>query len=199
MNEILAIVVGFVLTTIAGGWWASRLQDRSWARQNDARMKDEERQRASAACQAVTSLLDKRLYRMQRLLWAAKQSAEIKDDELERRRQDYIEVLIDWNEHLNMNLSIVGSYFGDRARSYLESLYEDFKRVGQSVENVVRTARAGGDALEAASVVEVEFEGRGIGTLNDRVYQFGLMMMGQLRDGLVGRSAPAPSEPNMRK
>ena len=135
MNEILAIVVGFVLTTIAGGWWASRLQDRSWARQNDARMRDEERQRASAACQVLTSLLDKRLYRMQRLLWAAKQSAKIQQDgELERRRQEYSEVLIDWNEHLNMNLSVVGSYFGDRARSYLESLYEDFKRVGQGVE-----------------------------------------------------------------
>src|SRR4051812_2905297 len=100
MNEIIAIVLGFVLTTIAGGWWAARLQERSWVRQNHVRMQDEERQRAAAACQAITSLLDKRLYRMQRLFWAARSHAQGcgKTEDVDLRRQEYIEVLILWNE-----------------------------------------------------------------------------------------------------
>ena len=42
--------------------------------------------------------------------------------------------------------------------------------------------------------VTKEFEG-GTGTLNDEVYQFGLMLMGQLRDDEIGRRAPNTSTP----
>jgi hypothetical protein len=193
VENILGIVIGFALTTIAGGWWATRLQERSWARQNDVRLREAENERAGAACQELTLLLDRRLYRMLRLLWAANGSAT--ENEIERRRLEYLEVLFAWNDHLNTNLSLVGSYFGDEAREYLDGLYEDFKRVGQSVEAVVRAARAGEDTAELAKQVALEFEGRQVGSLNDRVYQFGLMMMGQLREGHVGRYAPNKSVP----
>jgi hypothetical protein len=197
MDNVVAIVIGFVLTTVAGGWWAAQLQQRSWEKQNDSRMREEENQRASAACRDLTSLLDRRLYRMQRLLWAATAYADgsASESELEERRTQYVDVLIDWNERLNMNLSLVGSYFGDEARAYLDGLYEEFKRVGQLIEAAVRAARAGVDPPEIASQVGVEFEGRGRGTLNDRVYQFGLILMGQLREGKVGRYAPNASTP----
>ena len=62
-----------------------------------------------------------------------------------------------------MNLSLVGSYFGDEARAYLDGLYEEFKRVGRLIEAAVRAARAGVDPPEIASQVGVEFEGRGRG------------------------------------
>ena len=72
VDDIVGIVLGFALTTIAGGWWAARLQDRSWARQNELRLREAERERAAAACRDVTSLLDRRLYRMLRLLYATR-------------------------------------------------------------------------------------------------------------------------------
>jgi hypothetical protein len=103
---------------------------------------------------------------------------------------EYVDVLFAWNDHLNTNLSLVGTFFGDEARAYLDGLYEDFKRVGQSVEAVVRTARAGEDTTGLAQRVASEFESREVGSLNDRVYKFGLLLMGQLRDGQVGRYAP---------
>lgn len=191
MENIVGIVVGFALTTVAGGWWAARLQERSWVRQNDVRLREAENERAGAACQDLMSLLDRRLYRMQRLLWAADGSGD--DDEIERRRQEYVNVLIAWNDRLNTNLALVGSYFGDEAKACLDGLYEAFKSVGQSVEAVVRAARAGEATKEIADHVRDEFEGRQAGSLNDRVYQFGLVLMSQLREGQVGRYAPKKS------
>ena len=192
MDGIVGIVIGFALTTVAGGWWASRLQQRSWERQNDVRLREAEAERAGATCQGLMQLLDRRLYRMQRLLWAA---AEGDAEEIEHRRGEYVEVLLSWNDALNTNLSLVGSYFGDGARGYLEGLYEDFKRVGQGVEAVVRAAREGGNAAELVSQVGPEFEGREVGSLNERVYQIGVMLMSQLREGQVGRYAPDKASP----
>jgi hypothetical protein len=199
VDSIVGIVVGFALTTVVGGWWAARLQQRSWTRQNDVRLREEERARAGAACQDLMSLLDRRLYRMQRLLWAATAAADgsTDGDELERRRKEYIEVLFCWNDRLNTNLSLIGSYFGDEARVYLDGMYEDFQLIGQKVEAVVRAARGGEDTSRLASQLATEFEGREAGSLNDRVYEFGLMLMGQLREDRVGRSAPNTSTPRL--
>ena len=62
-NSILASVVtlafGFVFTAVIGGLWAARLQDRSWKKQNDARMREAESERAAAACQDITTLLER--------------------------------------------------------------------------------------------------------------------------------------------
>ena len=197
VENIIGIAVGFALTTVAGGWWAARLQERSWARQNEVVLRQAEQERAGAACQELMSLLDRRLYRMQRLLWAASPGTggAVDLDEIDRRRQEYVEVLFAWNDHLNTNLSLVGSHFGDDARAELDRLYEDFKRVGRGVETVVRAARASEDTTATADMVAREFEGREVGSLNDQVYQFGLVLMGQLRDGRVGRNAPDISAP----
>lgn len=165
-------------------------------RQNDLRLREAESERAGATCQELMLLLDRRLYRMLRLLWAAGGTDAA---ELEKRRLEYLEVLFSWNDRLNTNLSLVGSYFGDEARAYLDSLYEDFKRVGRSVEAAMRAAKAGEDTKQLVEDVALEFEGRQPGSLNDRVYQFVLMLMGQLREGQVGRYAPNKSLPRVSR
>src|SRR5687768_1913571 len=118
VENLVGIILGFALTTVAGGWWAAKLQERSWARQNDVRLRESENERAGMACQELMSLLDRRLYRMHRLLWAATTSGdkERPSPELERRRQEYVDVLFAWNDRLNTNLSLTGSFFGDEAR-----------------------------------------------------------------------------------
>ena len=106
-------------------------------------------------------------------------------------------MLFAWNDRLNTNLSLTGSFFGDEARAYLDQLYEDFTRVGRDVETIVRSAQSGGDTTQDASRVASEFEGREVGSLNDRVYQFGLLLMSQLREGQVGdmpRTSPSLGE-----
>lgn len=208
MDNILGIVLGFALTTVAGSWWASRLQQRAWiqqnelqqrtwTRQNDVRLREEESKRAGDVCRELSCLFDRRLYRMQRLAWAATTDVRgsIHNSALEERRQEYVDVLLAWNESLNMNLALVGSYFGDDARAYLDGLYEDFKRVGQQVEHLVRAAQAGENTSQEGNEVAAQFEGRELNSLNDRVYQFCLLLMGRLREGSVGRYAPNKTTP----
>lgn len=192
MENALGILLGFALTTVAGGWWASYLQQRAWNRQNEVRLLEAAIERAGAACQDITSLLDRRSFRMQRLMWAATAGGadEVDVDELERRRQDYVAILFEWNDRLNTNLSLVGAYFGEGARVALDQLYEDFSRVGANVEALVRAARSGEDTRERGADLASEFEGWAPHSLNDHVYQFGVRLMSQLRDGRVGQAAP---------
>ena len=190
MDDLVAIVLGFLLTTGVGGLWASILQSRSWAQQNEVRLREKELDRAGGTCSNVMSMLDTRLYRMKRLLEAAAPVGAIDPAELELRRTEYVKVLFEWNDRLNTNLSLVGSHFGDDARADLEQLYGKFQRVGRDIEGVIRRALAGEGSAGAAARVAEQFEGREPGSLNDQVYQFGLTLMGRLRDGKVGRTAP---------
>lgn len=197
MDNIAGIVIGFVLTTVIGGLWATYLQQRSWTAQNEARLQEAEAARAGATCQTIMSLLDRRMYRMQRLLWAARSATSGDDVDLERRRRDYTKVLFDWNDRLNTNLSLVGTDFGEDARALLEELYEDFARVGGEIEAVLRSVRAGGSP-EGHPHLDEQFLGRGAESLNDRVYEFGVTLMSQLREGTVGRRAPRKATPRAR-
>jgi hypothetical protein len=192
LAEIISIVVGFVLTTVFGGYWASVLQQRSWERQNDLRLKEDEARRAAEVCHELTQLLDKRLYRMRRLYWAtaAFQRDPATEEGLLEKLRDYDATLYEWNERLNLNLALVGSQFGLAARQFLYQLYEHFRAVGANLERAISGARQGEDTSSLLQSLDGEFEGWQEGSLNNEVYLLGLTMLTQMRDGLVGRSAP---------
>ena len=61
--------------------------------------------------------------------------------------------------------------------------------MGKEVEAVVRSAGSGKNVSDIVNRVAPQFEGRAAGSLNDRVYEFGLLLS-QLREGRVGRYAP---------
>ncbi|MDQ3825514.1 MAG: hypothetical protein M3325_07095 [Actinomycetota bacterium] len=192
MTEAISIALGFIFTTLVGGWWAARLQQRSWDHQNDLRIKEEESRRAGEACHDLAGLLDKRLYRMRRLFWAIKgyDGSTQSEHTLAARLTDYNEVLYEWNDRLNGNLAVVGSHFGPAVRHWLNDLYEQFRRVGSDLEACVPQVRKGMDVSSRLEVIDRQFEGWHPDTLNNRVYLLCLSMMTQIRDGQVGRSAP---------
>ena len=85
-QQLLLLVVGFVLTSVAGGARGSWFQRRARAHQHEIQLRDEERQRevqrrdeehqrALKTFEEVSQLLDRRLYRMRRLYWAAREMA----------------------------------------------------------------------------------------------------------------------------
>ena len=200
MTQVASVVLGFALTTLVGGWWAARLQQRSWDRQNQLRLDEEDRRRAAEVCRELSALLDKRLYRMRRLYWAIEGFAagRVEEPVLEARRKDYDDVLYQWNDSLNTNLAVVGSHFGEAARRRLDLLYEHFRRVGRGLEGGLGAARRG-ERLTGFEDLDGEFEGWNAGSLNNRVYLFVLTLTSQLREGLVGRGArdttPVPKGP----
>jgi hypothetical protein len=190
VEELLLLTAGFVLTTVLGGWLGVRFQQRAWDHQNEARLQEAELQKADDVCQSVSRLLDKRLYRMLRLFYVVRQP--IEDEQrragAERRLADYDEVLFEWNDNLNLNLALMGSYFGAGARDWLEHrLYREFQQVGALIEEVYRHAIAGSDV--AVDTAEIEAE---LLRLNDAVYRLGVFMMTHLREGRVGRHASQP-------
>lgn len=192
MPELLAIVLGFALTTVAGGWWASRLQQRSWDRQNDVRLIESERLRAAEVSEELSRLLDKRLYRMRRLFWAIQDfgQTQLAVKALDERLADYNDVLYEWNDRLNLNLALIGTYFGPAAREYLLFSYERFRAAGAQLETLTTHVRQGIDVSAQLQTLDREFEGWHADSLNQRNYLLGLATMTQLREGLVGRSAP---------
>lgn len=189
-NQALPILLGFVLTTVIGGFFASLLQQRSWQHQNEMRLREEDLNRASNVCRSLSALVDKRWYRMQRLLWAtlAHANGQLARDVFDRRLQDYDQVLVEWNDELNARLAIVGAYFGRDLRDFLDQVvYEAFKDAGQRLESLYRVAAEGQSNLDPADVAATTTK---LEALNNLAYQLSFTMMVRVREGKVGRRAP---------
>jgi hypothetical protein len=192
-TEIVVLIVGFVLTTVLGGLLGSYFQRRTWDHQHEAQLRDQELERASHTCYSLSVLLDRRLYRMVRLQHAIGRCQEggFTRDQVQARLRAYDEVLVEWNDGLNGNLAVIGTYFGEPARRFLDhDVYESFAASGKCLETAYQ-ALMNGDS--------VELEQCELHRLNDLVYRLVSYMTGHLRDGTVGRSlkeaTPTPSEP----
>jgi hypothetical protein len=192
MSTLIPIIVGFLLTSVLGGILGSLLQQRTWDHQRKAALSDRELNAADSVCRDVSKLLDKRLYRMLRLYYALRfaktaDSAEAKEVARVRLR-DYDSLLYEWNDQLNLNLALIGSYFGQGARDLLHyEIYEPCQSVGSELEVFYRHVMNG--APLALNTDDIEFH---LSALNEQVYRLGVFMMTQLRGGYVGRSAPQP-------
>ncbi len=183
------LLLGFLLTTVVGGFLGSYLQQRAWKHQNEAHLKEEELKRAGEVCESISQLLDKRLYRMRRLYFACQGYAQgiLAKEVLERRLKDYDEVLYEWNDKLNVNLALIGTYFGKLAHAYLNFVYQSFKDTGNDLEEAYRAVNQPSNAYSGFSKLLHQLD-----QLNQQVYGLGAFMMTQLRGGEIGRRAPEP-------
>jgi hypothetical protein len=185
--DLILLLAGFVLTTVLGGGLGYFFQHRSWAHQHETVRAEQERQQALKVFEDVSSLLDKRLYRMRRLYWAAKSAAEGGDAATVQVALDhYRESLEVWNDNLNRNLALVHTYFGLGARKRLElDVYEHFAAIGRSLEAFVRVVSA------RAKDVEIPPLGKRLSGLGHRIYLLNLHMLELLQTGRLGARAPA--------
>ena len=100
--------------------------------------------------------------------------------------KEYDAVLYEWNDNLNLNLALMGAYFGERARDWLDfELYEQFKQVGAELEDYYPGSVRGSEVGPNLAQIEADLD-----SLGNQVYQLGVFMMIQLRDGAEGRTAP---------
>jgi len=190
-QQLLLLVVGFVLTSVLGGLLGYLLQSRAWAHQHDVQRRDEERQQALRTFEEISLLLDRRLYRMRRLYWAARRKAQGTGDETEltSARDDYREILTEWNDNLNRTLALVETYFGSQTRTMLEDeVYDEFVVTGRGLEEIVKMARA----ADGEHIAVPRF-GYRVTRLSHRVYELNVRMLRLLEDESIGRSAPRVS------
>ncbi len=193
-SEIVVLIVGFVLTTVVGGLLGAYFQRRTWDHQHEAQLYEHELERASQTCYALSVLLDRRLYRMVRLQRAIAgcHHGRFTRDDVDARMRTYDEVLFEWNDALNGNLAVIGTYFGEPARRFLdEEIYESFATSGACLESAYR-ALSNEDSRPDRRDCELD-------RLNDLVYRLVAYMTSHLRDGIVGRrlneAIPTPSAP----
>ena len=187
-QQLLLLVVGFVLTSVVGGVLGYMLQRRAWAHQHEVQRRDEEHQQALKTFEEVSQLLDRRLYRMRRLYWAARDLAVGTGDQerLAAAQVAYRDVLAEWNDNLNRNLALVETYFGTPVREVLGGqIYEGFAAAGRALEEIVRMASAKGDEH-----IEVPRFGYRVTRLSRLVYGLNVQMLRLLREDHIGRSAP---------
>lgn len=194
-KDITTLIIGFLLTTVAGGFIGTYLQQRAWRRQNEARLHEEELRRADSTCQSISGLIDKRRYRMLRLLWALREHGS-RDVSvmLEESRKAYDEVLFEYNDRLNVNFSLIGTYFGERARAWLQDeVHATFVRAGDSLVRAGRAVSLG----EAAGAEDLAAAEQALEQLNGQIYRLSVFMMALLREGRVGRQVDDALQPGL--
>lgn len=172
-GQIVLLVVGFLLTTVVGGFLSYLYQRRSW----HAQRLDEQRDAAMNVFQDISRTLDKRLYCMRRVDWALARGEA--GETLEKAWDPYRQIVVDWNENINRNLALVQAYFGQEARDRLDArLTEEFKRIGALLETAYRRRRDGEERHISLA--------RELDNLSDAVYDFNVLLINSVLAGKVG-------------
>jgi hypothetical protein len=184
-NQIILLLVGFLLTSVAGGLLGSFFQQRTWRHQHDVQQREQEQQQAIKVFEEISSLLDKRLYRMRLMYWATKDHVRGGDSEqMNKALGGYREVLQLWNDNLNRYLALTMTHFGKGMREQLEGLYERYTSIARALDQFIRDA-------SQDRAIEVPPIGRRLSVLSNQVYNFNLRMLDLIQRQRLGESAPA--------
>lgn len=179
-TQIVLLLIGFVLTTVVGGLLGSYFQNRNWKHQNRVKLAESERAAATQIFENISSLMDKRVYRMMQLNWKIRSDA-TDNDTLEKQMKKYREILYEWNDSLNSNLALTQSYFGTKIRNYLEgTIYEKFSAIGASLEKGYTERKKTGkaDGFKKTTL--------GLTNLRHNIYRLNMLMIGLIQKGEVG-------------
>ncbi len=175
-NELILLIIGFLLTTLVGSIISFWVQNRSWDHQYEQTLLQSEKQKAENVFTQLSSLMDNRLYTMRRILWGY--DSELTNDEINIRWDDYVEVLKEWNINLNKNLALIQIYFGAESRNIFEyKIHHKLRAVGSLMEDIKTDKRL--DNIEKAK--------KGLDPINVQIYQFDLLMLEQISNENIGR------------
>jgi hypothetical protein len=174
LRDLVMLVVGFALTTVAGTIITQRFQDRAWRNEHQASLREADRQTSIKLFEEVSHLMDKRLYRMRRVMSGSRTT--LTPSEAKLRWDQYRETLFEWNDDLNRTLALVQCYFGDSVRKSLETdVHYGFRELGQALEH---HNSADPDLREIEMLAD---------RVNGAIYELDLKMIRSIKSGHVGR------------
>jgi peptidoglycan hydrolase-like protein with peptidoglycan-binding domain len=188
-DQLLVLTAGFLLTGVLGGSLGYVFQRRAWAHQHRVERAEQQHRLAMTTFEEVSSLLDKRLYRMRRVFWAARRRCEgggqhgVDSGDLQAALDDYRQVLAVWNDNLNRLLALVATYIGHGVRDDLgREIYEQFAAVGWALDEFVRQVST--QQVSANSQVPAKLEGvpvpplaRRLNDLSDQIFNLNSLML----------------------
>jgi hypothetical protein len=184
-GQLTLLGVGFLLTGVVGGTLGFIFQRLTWTHQHEVQRREEEYRLAMKTFEEVSSLLDRRLYRMRRVYWAAKRRhVDASGDQLSAALDGYRDVLLIWNDNLNRIQALVDTYFGSGVRRQLEiDIFERYAAIGRVLDDLVRQ-------VSNSTPHEELLMGRRLDQLSFRVYRFNSRMLQLMQEERIGRSAP---------
>lgn len=135
-GDIVRLLIGFGLTTVVGGALGIYFQNKSWTYQHQETHSEAEVVKASEVFNDISHLLDRRQYRTRRLIAAYKANDR---EEIKKWNDSYQEVLVQWNEGLNRNLTLIQGYFGGDMQKKLDAIRIRFRQIDNDL-NTYRKA-----------------------------------------------------------
>jgi hypothetical protein len=177
-NQVLLLVLGFVLTTVVGGLLGNYYQRRTW----DANRRESERTAAAGVFDDISRAMDERLYRMRVVYWRLKEDDE---DPIAKGMDEYRAVLVKWNENLNRNLALTYRYFGHAVWQFLSGvLYEEFAVIGRHLEDRYRHRHDSGSKEDYRTRLYIS--GRRLQALSNDIYDLNRLLISMIQRGEVG-------------
>jgi hypothetical protein len=177
LDALVPLLVGFVLTTVVGGFLGVIFQRRLWSHQHDVQVRDLRHDSAMKIFEEVSRLLDRRLYRHKRLYWAfleLKRDGHLPNDAPERM-DDYAQVVRDWNDGVNRNLALVEHFFGRDMRDELDNKVGSLLvRLGQLQESAWRKIT---DEGEPDAQVDLREQEDLITQASNKIYRYNLALL----------------------
>ena len=180
--DLIKLAFGFGLTTVLGGMLAALLQARLWRHQWQAQRTQQDSEAARLVFEDVSRIMDKRLYRLSQLrIWIDRGDPR----RLARAIADYRDMLREWNDAINRNLSLLQFHFGTSIREQFDfGVGRDFVEAGALAESLYRALPARDPDQDQRLAARIE-------SLRKQVYDFNLALLdalGRIRD----RDQPAP-------
>jgi hypothetical protein len=177
-NQVVLLVLGFVLTTVVGGVLGYYFQRRTW----DANRRESERSAAADVFDGISRGMDERLYRMRLVYWGLRSGDK---ERIAAAMTEYRATLVKWNDNLNRNLALVQRYFGREIWAFLSGvLYEEFAIIGRHLEDWHR--RRENRELESAHEARLFVTGRRLQALGNDIFELNGLMIAMIQRGEVG-------------
>jgi hypothetical protein len=178
VESLLLLLVGFLLTSIAGGFLGYRFQRRAWREQERARLLQSEREAAKAFFEELSRVFDRRLHRMRELdSWLSRPG---ESDNVQRSLARYRDAVDIWNDNLNRILALAQRYFGQQTRDALDyGLMTRFVQAGRQLEARVREYRE--QEISSSPTIQSELD-----SIAHEVYVLNVQLIEEIQHGTVG-------------
>ena len=177
-RESFLVVLTFGLTTLVGGWLTSRFQERLWSQKKEDSKKISELRVATKTFEDLSSVIDKRIYRMDKLARWMEDNTD--QSMIGRQMNEYRDTLYEWNDSYNKNKAKMNLYFGKDISDRFDYMHGFFKDTGKVLEEQYYL-----DPRKRNSE-KLFFVGDRIGDLNRMALEINERMIGKIQKQEVG-------------
>ncbi len=130
-QNLLLLVIGFVLTGLIGSYVSYRFQNRTAINQYNISLIEAERNTGKSIFEDVMKGLDSRVYCSQLVcdnyIFHPNTGVE------EKIWQQYVIQMNDWNENINKRRSLVGLYFGKKTETEVAKMHVEFMNLNHGL------------------------------------------------------------------